>query len=247
MSTDIVNTEVPVTTASHAGAVPRRKGRIRRFLKWTLMVVVLIALAAQLTFTFSGSDQWEPMALRDGVQLYQKKTPGENIKQYKAVWKVHSTMSRFVSFAKTEESDLQIGYYDMKDTETADPRVVFSTWKQTFPKPFKPREFVVKNEFSQNPVTKELLFTVTAAPERGSSTDCCVRVTKMDNSWRVTPLGNGEMQVEWTSDLDMGGFLPYFMLNGYQPGGMRFFAKNMQGYLDRPKHANAKYAWIQEP
>ncbi len=243
----VVNTAAPAAPATGVDFPPKRKGRIKRFFLRTFLVMFFVALVAQLAFTFSGSNQWESLGERNGVQLYERKAPGENIKQYKAVWKIRSTMSRFVSFARTEESDLSIGYYDMKDIATPDDRVVFSTWKQAFPAPFKPRHFVVRNEFSQDPVTKVLLFTVTAAPQKVQEDGCCVRVAEMNNSWTVTPLGKGEMRVEWVSDLDMGGFLPYFMLNAYQPGGMRFFAKNMQGYLDRPKHGRAKYAWIQEP
>ncbi|MGZ5431286.1 MAG: START domain-containing protein [Thermoanaerobaculia bacterium] len=211
------------------------------------MALFILAAVAQLAFTFSGSGQWESLGEKDGIHLYVKKTPGKNIKEYKAVWKIRSTMNRFVAFAKTEDSDLQVGYYDIKDLETPSEQVVISSWKQKFPEPFKPREFVVKNEFTQDPATKTLVFRVTAEPDKAPEDDCCVRVPEMDNSWTVTPLRNGEMRVEWVSDLDMGGFLPYFTLNAFQPGGMRFFAKNVQKYLDQPRYATVKYAWIQEP
>ncbi|MGZ5431285.1 MAG: hypothetical protein ACXW31_00300 [Thermoanaerobaculia bacterium] len=211
------------------------------------MALVIIAVVAQLSFTFSGSNKWESLGERDGIQLYELKSPGKNIKQYKAVWKVRSTMSRFVAFAKTEDSDMTIGYYDMRDLEAPSEQVVFSTWKQKFPKPFQPRQFVVKNEFIQDPATKVLVYNVMAATEKLPADDCCVRVPTMNNSWTLKPLGNGEIQVEWISDLDMGGFLPYFTLNAFQPGGMRYFARNLQRFLEQEKYDNVKFAWIQEP
>lgn len=244
---DVLNPPVPSTPVTEVTAKPKRKGRIRRFLGRTFLVLLAIALIAQLAFTFSGSGEWESLGSRKGVEIFAKKNPGSNIKEYKAVFKVKSTLSRFVAFSTIENSDLQIGYYDMRDLQKVNDRLIYSTWKQKFPSPFKPRHFVVKNEFTQDPKTKGLVFTVSAANDKMPYDSCCVRVPKMDNSWTLTPIGNGELQVVWHSDLDMGGFLPYFMLNGYQPGGMRFFARNMQGYLDQKIYDNAHYAWLQEP
>lgn len=245
------NTIAPATPVTQSdAAAPRPKRRLRTFGKWVLRVFVVIlavALAAQLTYMFSGSGEWESLSAKNGVQIFEKKVPGRNIKEYKAVFKVKSTLSRFVAFSTIEDSDMEIDYYDMQDLEKVSEQLIYSTWKQKFPSPFKPRHFVVKNEFTQDPATKVLVYTVQAANDRMPEDDCCVRVARMDNSWTLTPLGNGEIQVEWVSNLDMGGALPYFVLNGYQPGGMRFFATNLQRYLDQEKFANVKYAWIQEP
>ena len=235
----------PVT--SRAETPPKRKGRVKRFILRTLLAIFVLAAGAQLAFTFSGSGQWESLGVKRGVHVYEKKVPGKNIKEYKAVFRVKSSLSRFVAFSQAEESDMQIGYYDMRDLERHGEQAVISTWKQKFPSPFKPREFIVKNEFSQDPVTKVLTYTVTAVPDKLPANDCCVRVPRMNNSWTLTPVGNGEVEVQWHSDLDMGGFLPYFTLNAYQPGGMRFFARNLQRYLDQDKYSKVKYAWIQEP
>lgn len=246
---EIVNSVVVPSTP-----VVRPKSRLRRILRiagkilvGVLVTLLLVAVVAQLVFTFSGSGQWESLGARRGVEIFVKKIPGENIKQYKAVFQVKSTMTRFAAFSTIENSDLQIGYYDMKDIQKVSDQLIYSTWKQKFPSPFKPRHFVVKNEFTQDPKTKVLVFTVSAANDKLPNDECCVRVPKMNNSWTLTPIGKGELRVEWVSDLDMGGYMPYMALNSYQPGGMRFFARNMQGYLDQKLYDNVKYAWIQEP
>jgi hypothetical protein len=224
----------------------RSKGRVKRFLLRGAASLIAVAAVAQLTYTYSGSNQWENLGERKGVTIYSKKSPGSNLKQFKAIWRVRTTFSKFVMFAQKEDSDLQSGYYDIRDIETQGEKLIWSAWKQRFPSPFKPREFVTRNEFWQDPHSKELLFKVTAAPDRVPPDACCVRVPVMTNSWRLTPLNDGATEIEWFVDMDMGGFIPYFVQNVYQPSGMYNFAPKVQRYLDQEKYKDARYDWIQE-
>lgn len=223
------------------------KGRWKKALLRGALALIAVAMLAQLTYTYSGSNQWENLGERKGVTVYAMKSPGSNVKKFKAIWKVRSTLSKFVMFAKEEDSDLTIGYFDMHDIENRGDQLQWTSWKQRMPAPLKPREFVIKNEFSQDPATHALVYNVTADPNKLPPDDCCVRLTLMTNSWTLTPIGHGELEVEWFVDMDMGGVLPYFMQNSYQPGGMYYFARKLQTYLDKPKYKNARYAWIDEP
>ena len=220
--------------------------RIGKYLFRTLIALIVIGIVAQLIYTFSGSSEWVNLGTRKGVTVYSMKIPGSSSKKFKATWKIRSTLSKFVMFSTEEESDMSVGYYDMRDIAKPSQQLIWSTWKQKFPAPFRPRQFVVRQEFSQDPKTKEFLFRVIADPDKIPAEDCCVRVPVMNNTWRLQPLPNGEIEVEWLSDMEMGGFFPYFAANAYQPGGMWYFARRVQGYLDRDKYKNAKYDWIQE-
>jgi hypothetical protein len=222
----------------------KTRGRVKKFLFRSASSIVVIAILAQVTYTYSGSNQWEKLWERNGVTVYSMKSPGSNFKKFKAIWRVHTTLSKFVMFARYED-DPTIGY-DMKDIEIQSDKLIWSTWKQEFPSPLKKREFVVKNEFSQDPRTKELLFTVTADPDKIPPNDCCIRLQTMTNSWRLTPLKNGETEIEWFVDMDLGGFLPYFVQNAEQPDGMFYFASKVQSYLDQEKYKNARVDWVEE-
>jgi hypothetical protein len=240
--------------ASHAPAEglaavkPKKKGRVKKFLLRSLLVLVVAAGVAQAAYTYSGDNEWKSLGTRkSGVTVYERKVPGSNIKQFKAVWKVKARLSEFVLFAKEEESDLTIGYYDQRQIGNKGEQVEWTAWKQKMPSPLEPREFVIKNEYRQDPKTKTLYYIVTADPTKIPPDDCCVRIDEMTNRWSLTPLKNGEVQVEWFVNMDVGGVLPYFMQNSYQPGGMYYFARKLQGYLDKPKYDKARYAWIDEP
>lgn len=222
-------------------------GRIRKALKFLLYgasALVAVAIVAQLVFTYSGSAQWDKLGERDGVTVYAKKSPGTNLKTFKAVWKIHSTLGTFAMFAQ-DETITDLGNYDVREwDQDYKTHVLYSAWKHSFPWPFKAREFVIRNEFSQNPETKALLYKVIAAPDKVPANGCCYRIPLMNNSWQLTPLGHGELQVEWIVNMDIG--LPYFIANPMLTDVMYSFAPDVQKYLDKETNRNADYRWIEE-
>jgi hypothetical protein len=237
-----------VSDEAPAAAKPRKKGRVKKFLLRGAVLLAAVAIVGQATYTYSGDNQWQSLGThKSGVTVYAMKSPGSNIKKFKATFKIKGKLAPFVSWALEDTTDLSLGFYDTRDLERFNGgQQSLSTWKQTFPSPFKPREFVTRNDFTQDPITKALTFRVKAEPDKLPPNDCCVRVGTMNNSWVLTPLKNGEIAVEWYNDMDMGGTLPYFMQNGYFPNGMYYFGRKLQTYLDMPKYKNARYAWIQE-
>jgi hypothetical protein len=204
---------------------------------------VAIALVAHVAYTYSGSGQWEKMGEQDGVTVYAKKMPGANLWTFKTNWKIHSTLSKFAAFASDETLDL--GNLDVREWGHDDKeRAAYSAWKSNFPWPFKPREFVIRNEFSQDPETKALLYKVIAAPDAVPPDACCHRVRVMNNTWRLTPVGNGDLEVEWIVDMDIG--IPYVLTNLMQTQVMYWFAPQVQGLLDLDRYKNVKYDWIDD-
>src|SRR6266853_4362577 len=139
-----------VNATTQVASEHKSPGRVKKFLRRGASAVIGIAILAQMSYTYSGSNQWENLGDKKGVAVYSMKSPGSNIKKFKAIWRVRSTLSKFVMFAQQEDSDMTIGYYDMRDIEAHGEQLIWSAWKQRFPSPLSPREFVMKNEFSQD-------------------------------------------------------------------------------------------------
>jgi len=242
------------TPEAAAERKPKPKGRIRKFLLRSVLALIVALTVAHFVWKNSGSSQWEKVGERNGVTVYAMKTPGTPLKKFKAVWKIRSKVSRFVMWASDQNPDpkysmrAQAGHYDHRIIEEhGDLRATWSTWKQPFGKYLTPRQFVVRVGFSQNPVTKTLLYAVTGEPEKIPLDDCCVRVPVMTNRWTVTPLKTGELEVEWFIDMDLGGAVPYVMQNAVLPKGLYRFPPRVQMLLDQERYKNAQYSWIQEP
>jgi hypothetical protein len=86
-------------------------------------------------------------------------------------------------------------------------------WRMDFPFPFTDREMVLNGKIYQDPETKVVLLENSAAPNLIPTTDCCVRVSHLHNTWRYTPVGNGQVEVEYINDVDLGGFFPDFLVS----------------------------------
>jgi len=233
---------------------PKPKGRIRRFLLRSVMVLIAALLVAHFGWKYSGSGEWEKEGEKKGVTIYGLKKPGSVIKKYKAVFKMRSKMSRFVMWASDTKPPQKYsmrresGLYDLRVLERhADHRAIWATWKVPFGPYLSPREFIARSQFSQNPVTKKLTYTVTGEPEMLPPNDCCVRIPLMINTWTLTPLKSGELQVEWFVDMDLGGAMPYFAQNAFMPKGMYGFAARVQLFIEQDEYKNANYGWLQEP
>ena len=66
----------------------------------------------------------------------------------------------------------------------------------------------------------------------------------MHNSWKFTPLENGEVEVEFTENMDQG--LPYLLVNNMLPNGVYQTLGVLQKYFDQDDWKNAKYEFIRE-
>jgi hypothetical protein len=221
--------------------------KIGKFLLRGVLVLAAAAAVAQLAYTFSGSGKWEYAGKKDGVAIYTMKVPGSNLKQFTAIFHLKASMSRIVMFMQDNDSDLDVDFYAAKELSRESSQVFVTTWRSGFPAPFQDRDFVVRHVFSQDPKTKEVSYVLRALPNLIPKDKCCVRVPLMDNTWRLIPMKDGEVEIQWVIDMAIGGFMPYFVINQANPEIMTDFATKLQGYVDRPKYANAKFDWLQEP
>jgi START domain len=240
MSTN--STDVDVSTVK-----PKR--RIWKYLGRGVLAIIVLLVAAHFAWKYSGSNQWEKVAERNGVVVYSMKTPGQTREKFRAVFQIHGKFSRLVAWMNDNGKDNKahpMGLYDLRILERQGSKESLTAYKQPLASFLKPREFVIRNEFSQDPTTRVLSYTVTGVPDRIPPDDCCVRVPFMSNRWTLTPEKGDAVEVEWFIDMDLGGNVPYFLQNKVMPQGMLNFAPKVQEYMDRPKYKDAKYAWLLE-
>jgi hypothetical protein len=212
-----------------------------------LLVLAAVAVAAQLAYTFSGSGKWEYLGTRKGVTMYSKKLPGENQRKYYAIMRVKSSMSGFIAFMLDDASDVDAHFYAIRVLRRDSPHVFINAWRSEFAPPFADRDFVVRNTFTQDPKTLQLTWELEGLPDYIPQDSCCVRVAKMENSWHLTPLPNGEIEIRWVNDMNVGGWVPYFVMNEAQQALMNNFGSHIQEWVNKDKYINAKLDYVTEP
>jgi hypothetical protein len=210
-----------------------------------------ISLAAlffvvRLTWRFSGSNQWEFIGEQNGVKAYTLKEPGSDVKQVKGVMRLHSTMDQLVSLMQDPDICDDLGCTESRTLEWVDEQLQFDYFRLPLPFPLKTREFVVRTQYYRNPHNNEVILEVSAAPDKIPPNPCCFRVTEMNNTMRFTPLGNGEVEMEYIVKQNEGGFIPDLFVNLMRPNVMFYAMPRIREFVGRPKYQNAKFSFLAE-
>jgi hypothetical protein len=222
--------------------------RLKKIFWIGLLSLAAIGLSAHLIWKYSGNSQWELIRVtKKGVKLYARKVPGETVKQFKGVIRVRTTLDTIMA-ASQDPSICDHGCYDSKMLERVSERSQFYAAKFSYPFHFSAREMVFEQRFSLLPQTRTLFVEVIATPEKLPPNACCVRVEKMHNTWQYTPVGNGEIELEYVLNMDDGGFFPYPLANYGAPIFIRQVLPEMQATFDKQhqKDPNVKFALLTE-
>jgi hypothetical protein len=250
-----VNNVSGVGGLSGVGAVGgvNEEVRVKPKRKWPKLllrgaVVFAAALAlGQVMYTYSGDGKWDYLDQGRGVTVYSLKASGTNVKKFMAVFRVKATLSQVTAFLTDSDSDMgDGGFSDARVLQRESPQVYWTYWSMPLASPMSKRDYVVKHVVTQDPNTKEVLYALTAKPYMLPEEKCCVRVLKMDNSWRLTPIGSDEVEIHWVIDMNIGGWAPYFMVNKWFPWEMLNFGPSFQEIVNRKKYVGIKLGWIQD-
>jgi hypothetical protein len=207
----------------------KKRGLLRRLGKIALTIVAsaaFLALVAHLIWKYSGDDKPRLVIDRDGIKVYTIKTSGSALFKIKAERVVESSLDRAAAAhldgSLENCSDWLPSCYVSEPVKPWDPneRNYVQLWKETFPTPFRPREYILLTQFKQDgkgaPITVEFKAMPDALPKDESG--CCFRVTHMHSVWTLTPVDAGQIKVELLQDIDLG--MPYLMFNKFAPEGV---------------------------
>src|SRR5262245_40442726 len=248
-----MNSEVSVTyleqSVENENTVAKTKRWVKRLLKVLLVLSVsLVALyfVARVIWRFSGSNQWELVGEKKGLKVYTLKSPGSDLMQIRANLRVRSKLATIVRYMQ----DLETAKYYCADwcgigTE-AGGQVAYNYVRYDYPFPFKPRDQALRISAFQNPDNKEVLVWVAAAPDKAPRNECCIRVTHMSNTWRCTPIGNGQVDIEIIINMADGGWMPDEFVNWNRTDFAFVALEDLQEVLDKENYRNAKLDYIKE-
>jgi len=223
------------------------KMSLRRLLKTLWLGAISLAgvfFITQAIWTLSGSNQWEFHSEKNGVKVYTLKMPGSSMRQVKAITRVHTTVARLVEMVRDPAVCADIGCSEARTLERVNDNLQYDYFQAKVPF-FQKREFVIEEQFHQNPDTKAVFMSVAAVPDKIPPNPCCFRITQLSNSFQFTPVGNGDVEIEYVVNQNEGGFIPDLLLNWKRPQIM-YRLHQMQDLANREKYQNARFEFINE-
>lgn len=223
-----------------------RRGKWRKRLLAGVAWLAVLAIAAHWAWVRTGSNEWRLVKDEDGVQVSTLKTPGSGLVLVKAHTRIRSSLAGMVKLLEDLDSCVDAHCYDGAVIERLPmPPGRYAAYLQfKFDiKGLKTREYVLLQEHSQDPRTGQLVIHMLAAPDRLPRDLCCVRITHLNNTWRLTPLPGGELDIEFTQDTDIGG-LPDVLADIALTLGTYQILHGMQELMNMDKYRNAQVAYL---
>lgn len=230
--------------------------KIGKILLFGTAALIAIVYLANLAWTMSGSDEWKLEVDKDGVQVYSYKAPGSYLKQFKGVTKAKYTQNQLVAGLMLDNDSLEnckawipvCTKLSVVEPFTQKGQGDAILWTlELMPGVFSDRQFLIKSNASQDPKTKVVAIDIMASANKRSVDPCCVRIDHIHNRWQITPLGNGEVEIQLIQDNSMGGFFPEFLVNLSTPDATyKLLHEQLPVLLNKEKYKNARFDFIRE-
>jgi len=224
-----------------------RVSKVFRYGGLSIAAIAFLATIAHFTWTLSGTGEWQDLDETDSIQIATLKVPGEGALKYKVRMHVDARLSDVVAFLSETETGNDLGAYDIRRLEEVSAPPVFyayDTYKLRLPEPLGELEVVIINQYAQDPETKTVRVNVNAAPNKLPLDPGIRRIVHLSNSWTLTPLPDGGVNMESVSEMDLG--LPYVMANLAMPSVIRENFSNIRALLKLDKYKNKQPAFIAE-
>jgi hypothetical protein len=236
-----------MTKESSATPTRSRLRKVLRVLAYGCLLGVVVLVTVHFAWKYSGSNQWKKEIDKNGIQVYSRKTPGSVLEDIKATRRVKTRLTvAMATFMETDCAEFMPGCISSRDIVPWSSRDLSATglFVVRYPFPFSPREYLLKTSVTQDATTKAALMEVTARPDLVPRNKCCFRIEDMDNRWLFTPVGNGELEVEFSMHMDQG--LPYPLVNWVSPRMTYKMFEALPEQFDNDKFQNAKLDYIKE-
>lgn len=232
---------------------PKKRKKFFKYLLIGLGSIIGILLVYNWYWTSSGSSEWELEIDKDGVKVYSLKAPGDDVVKYRSIIRGKYTLSQLAAphlldhnLATCKEwFENCIGCKIIEPFDTIRQYDV-SLWTLEFPSPFAPRELLINTSVTQDE-NKVVTIDVVAVPNAVEPNEGKVRVERMHNVWKFTPLENGMSECELTQDISLGGYFPKFLMNmAGTDANFTFMKDELPKFLEKEKYRNATFPFIEE-
>jgi len=216
--------------------------------------LVVLTFVTSKVWKSSGSGEWELELEKNGVEVFSMKSPGSSVKQYKGVMQSDYSLNHLVA-GLIENSTLDNcknnipNCVDLQVLDEWDANLMSDTvlWKLELFPPLKPREILIRSHVNQDEVTKVVSVDIYGAPNRIPRNENTVRLSYIQNKWVYTPVAEGQTQIEFYQDMNMGGLFPDFLLNlAGADETYKFLHDQLPGLLNNDGLSSKKYDFIAE-
>ena len=176
---------------------------------------ILIVVFISFGFIFTQNDGWEMVKEANNTKVYTRKTSESDYEQIRIITEVQAPISEIVN-ALEDVNYHQEWVYETKETKLLEKRGVgdFEYYAlMNMPFPVKDRDIIIGVKRSQDPNSKVVDIKSFALLNRMPEKSKRIRIKTFLSTYKITPLDNGWVEVDYFMAADPGGKLPAWIVN----------------------------------
>jgi len=166
--------------------------------------------------SFSAEPVWKLEKDKDGIKVWTRKQISSNLKEYKAIATIQTSVDKLVSFLKNYKMFDKWMYKADEGSVKLVKKVNDNDFyiRMTLSAPLiKSRESITHFIFNTPDTKGAVIITLETTPDLLPLNPDYVRVPKMKGFWKLTPLENGKVEIYHQAPIVAGGSLPDAMAN----------------------------------
>jgi len=195
---------------------------------------LIFAFFISTSFLFVQNDGWELVKEANNTKVYTRKVDESKYEQIRIVTKVKAPISEIVN-ALEDVNYHQEWVYETKETKLLKKNAIgdFEYYAlMNMPFPVKDRDIVIGVNRSQDPTTKIVNIKSVALPDRVEEKSKLVRIKTFLSTYRISPLSDGWVEVDYFMAADPGGSLPAWIVNMFTVKGPVATMESMLELID---------------
>ncbi|MCB0402386.1 MAG: hypothetical protein KDD41_09910 [Flavobacteriales bacterium] len=192
-------------------------------------------------------NKWKLEKDKNNIKVYSHIPEGSELKEIRMVSKANADLSHAVSVLMDVEGYSKWIYNcrSAKIVKHVKEREIIYYSVTAAPWPLIDRDLVVHNKIYQNPKTKAVFSQSMATTDVLAPVPGKIRITDLYGLWKFTPLGNGEIEIEYYIRVDPAGILPPWVVNMFISTGPYQSMLKFKEQLKKEEH-QVKLDFIEE-
>jgi hypothetical protein len=195
---------------------------------------------------FTQNDGWEMVKEANNTKVYTRKTSASDYEQIRIVTKVQAPISEIVN-ALEDVNYHQEWVYETKETKLLEKRGVgdFEYYAlMNMPFPVKDRDIIIGVKRSQDPNSKVVDIKSFALLNKMPEQSKRIRIKTFLSTYKISPLDNGWVEVDYFMAADPGGKLPAWIVNMFTVKGPVATMESMVELIDSDYYKGKKVEGI---
>ncbi|MDG2271687.1 MAG: hypothetical protein P8L39_05255 [Halioglobus sp.] len=201
---------------------------------------VMVGLAPAALFATS---EWQLVHSSDRLTVERRDYKGSELDEIRGVLRLDASLNAIMALLKDASFNEQWVY------RSGGARVLKEMgYPQAYvygivdaPFPMVDRDTVVRFDFEQNPVTREITIGITNFPQFAPEADGLVRVPDFGGFWHLRPLTDRGVMVTYQVYGDPGGWIPSWMANRAAVLSVQNTLENMQAAVAYYERSESRY------